>query len=330
MSTQVIVEKPPQTTAKPHKAGRRRRHFSKDLFFSVLTLVPSLILLGVFVYGFIAWTGVVSVVNWNSFIPNYTFSGLMNFFNVFQTFRFQADLRNIVVFTVLFIAGCLVVGLFLATLIDQKIRAESFFRSVFIFPMAVSFVVTGVIWSWILNPKTGVNLVLRDFGIKNLPSWYLSSAVVPNITVGDLQIGIPIALLAVLIAAVWQMSGFSMAVYLAGLRGISDDVKEAARIDGAGAWRMFFSVILPNLKGTTTTVIIILTAASLKIFGLIYAMTGPGSNFVTDMPTMNMFQTTFSGDQFSQGAAIAVVLLILLAAFIIPYLISTLKQGTQS
>ncbi len=310
--------------------GVHRRRFSWDTFSSVATLIPSLILLGVFVYGFIAWTVYVSLTKWNSFIPDFSFAGLLNYVAVFNTYRFQSDLRNIVVFTVLFIVLCLVVGLALAILVDQKIKAEGFFRSIFIFPMAISFVVTGVVWSWILNPNTGVNLILKAFGWKSLPSWFLSTTITPSIPIGQIQLGIPIALLAVLIAAVWQMSGFAMAVYLAGLRAIADDIKEAARIDGAGSWRIFFSIILPQLKATTTTIIIILTAASLKIFGLIYAMTGPGQAFVTDMPSLNMFQTTFQGDAFAQGAAIAVVLLLLIAVFIIPYLISTLRQGENS
>ncbi len=310
----------------------RRRKFHWDKFSAIATLVPSLVALGVFVYGFIGWTIYVSLTHWNSLLPDFSFAGLMNYAAIFNTYRFQSDLRNIVVFTVLFIVLCLIVGMVLAILVDQKIKGESFFRSVFIFPMAVSFVVTGVIWSWILNPKTGLNLILQAFGWNknNLPQWFLSTVIAPSFNLGQIQVGIPLALLAVLFAAVWQMSGFAMAVYLAGLRAIPEDVKEAARIDGAGVWRIFFKIVLPQLKPTTTTIIIILTAASLKIFGLIYAMTGPGQEFTTDMPSLNMFQTTFQANAFAQGAAIAVVLLLIIAVFIIPYLISTLRQGEDA
>lgn len=313
-----------------HVGASRKRRFSWDTFSSVATLVPTLIVLGVFVYGFIGWSVYVSLTNWNSFIPNYSFAGLQNYIDILQTYRFQSDLRNIVVFTVFFIAGCLIVGMCLAILLDQKVRGEGFFRSLFIFPMAISFVSTGVVWAWILNPHTGVNLILQALGMHNLPQWFLSTVVVPNIGAGQISIGIPLALLAVVIAAVWQMSGFAMAVYLSGLRGIAEEIKEAARIDGAGAWRLFFSVTLPQLRATTTTIIIILTAASLKIFGLIYAMTGSGQEFLTDMPSMNMFQTTFQANEFAQGAAIAIILLILIASFIIPYLISTLRRGDEA
>nr|WP_238413765.1 sugar ABC transporter permease [Alicyclobacillus sp. TC] len=305
---------------------RRRKRLSSGKIWSMITLIPSMILLLIFVYGFIGWTGWVSTTAWNSIIPNFLSVGLKNYQIVFQTFRFQSDIRNMVVFTILFILICLIVGLCLALLIDQRIKAESFFRSLYLFPMAISAVATGVVWSWLLNPDTGVNLILKAFGLKHVPQWFLSTRIVPGIPGGQIQIGIPIALLAVLIASVWQMSGFAMAVYLAGLRGIPDELKEAAKIDGANAWRTFWSVILPQLKATTTTIIIILTAASLKVFGLIYAMTGPGQDFVTDMPSMNMFQTTYQGDQFAQGAVISIVMLILIALFIIPYLISTLRE----
>ncbi len=319
MAQEVLPVKAPKTS-KP----LRRRHRTGDSWMPILTLAPSIGLLAIFVYGFIGWSGYVSFTNWNSFIPTLTWAGFRNYVTVLTSFRFQSDLRNIFFFTILFILGVLVVGLILALLIDQKIRAESLFRSIFIFPMAISFVVTGVIWSWLLNPTTGVNLILKSLGIPG-PQWFLSTRFVPTIHLGQLSIGIPIALLAVVLAAVWQMSGFSMAVYLGGLRAIPEELKEAARMDGASAWRTFWSVIFPNLKGTTATIVVVEAAASLKVFGLIYAMTGAGQDFTTDMPNLNMFQTTFSGDAFAQGAAIAMLLLLLMAAFTVPYVLSVLR-----
>lgn len=301
-----------------------------DNWSAVLVLIPSLIALGLFVYGFIVWTAYVSLTNWNSYIPNFRWAGLRNYISVFQTFRFQSDIRNIVVFTVLFIVGCLALGLFLAVLIDQKIRWESLFRSIFIFPMAISFVATGVIWSWLLNPQTGVNLILRSLGDTHPPQWFLSTVFVPSISAGLIQAGIPLALVAVTIAAIWQMSGFAMAIYLGGLRAIPEEMKEAARIDGAGSWRLFWTVIFPQLKSSTITAVIILSAASLKVFGLIYAMTGPGQDFTTDMPTLNMFQTTFQGSQFAQGAVIATLLFLIMAAFSIPYLLTVLRREEEA
>jgi glucose/mannose transport system permease protein len=153
--------------------------------------------------------------------------------------------------------------------------------------------------------------------------------VIPGVEWGQISFGIPLALIAVVIAAVWQLSGFAMAMYLAGLRAIPEEIREAARVDGANEWQVFRKVILPQLRPITLSVIIILGHISLKIFDLIYAMTGPGAMFVTDMPGVYMFETTFRGNHYAQGAAIAVIMLILVCALIIPYLWSNLRRGVE-
>ncbi|WP_417168675.1 carbohydrate ABC transporter permease [Terrihalobacillus insolitus] len=289
-----------------------------------LFLLPSLILIAVFVYGFIGWTGYVSVSNWNQLIPDMSFVGLDNFSSIFQTFRFQSDLRNMLFFTVFFIAGVVILGQFLAVLIDQKLKGESIFRNIFLFPMALSFVVTGVVWRWVLNPDTGMNIILDGlFGWT--PGWYTDTTIVPTLQIGQIDFGIPLALIAVMIAAIWQMTGFSLAMYLAGLRGIPEELREAARMDGATERQIYFKVILPQLQPITFGVIVMMLHISLKIFDLIYTMTGPGANFVTDMPAVNMFETTFRGNYYAEGAAIAIVLLVLVAIFIVPYLIKSRK-----
>lgn len=309
---------------------RRRRRMSRDKVWAVISLTPTLLLLGLFVYAFIVWTGWVSVSKWNSFIVDMSWNGLANFRAVFSSYRFQADLRNMVYFTIGFVVLCLIVGMFLAVLLDQKIKLEGLFRSVYLYPMAVSAAATGVVWSWLLNPSTGINLILQHFGVKHLPQWYLSPRFTPSgFHVFSIQGGLPIAFLAVLIATVWEWCGFTMALYLAGLRAIPEEIREAAKMDGASPVRAFFSVILPQLQSITVTAIILLLASSLKVFDLLYAMTGPGPNFVTDLPALDMFDTTFSADAFAQGAAIAIVLLILVMAFVVPYLISTLRQEAR-
>jgi glucose/mannose transport system permease protein len=271
---------------------------------------------GIFVYGFIAWTGYVSLSHWNSFVPDLTFAGLHNFTELFQNPRFQIDLRNTGVFTVTFLAGCLALGLLLAILLDQKIRGESFFRNVFLFPMSISFIVGGTAWQWLLNPSTGVNLVLEAVGLGRLKSaWYTEPR---------------IAIYSVVIAALWQMSGFTMAMYIAGLRGISEELREAAHVDGASEWQLYRHVILPLLTPVTVTAAIILGHISLKIFDLVFAMTGSGPAFSTDMPGIFMFETTFRGNRFAEGAAIAVVMLIMIAAVVIPYLVVSTRAEAQT
>jgi glucose/mannose transport system permease protein len=244
---------------------------------------------------------------------------LKNYLYLFNDYRFQADVRNTVVFTVLFIGLVLLMGLVLSIFLDQKIRGESIFRNIFFFPMALSFVVTGVVWQWILNPSTGVNLFLKKFGIE--PLWYTDTNILAGFKLGHIEVGVPVAILAVVIAAVWQMTGFSVAMYLAGLRGIPDELKEAARMDGATEFQVYRKVIIPLLRPITISVVIIMAHISLKIFDLIFAMTGPGANYVTDVPGVYMFETTFRGNYYANGAAIAIMMLLSVAIFIVPYLI---------
>lgn len=299
---------------------------ASERWIPVLMILPSAIAIAVFVYGFIAWTGYVSFTDWNTLVKNLSFTGLKNYSFLFQDFRFQSDLRNTLAFTILFIAATMGIGLLLALLIDQKIKAEVLFRNIFIFPMALSFVVTGVVWQWLLNPSTGFNLILQSLGIKNVPDWYISTRIVPAISIGQIEFGLPLALIAVAIATVWQMSGFTMAMYLAGLRAIPDDLREAARVDGAKEREIWFQIILPQLKPITVSVIIILGHISLKIFDLVYAMTGPGAMFVTDVPGVYMFETTFRGNHYAQGAAISMIMLVLVSLLIVPYLISSMLK----
>ncbi|KGX84140.1 sugar ABC transporter permease [Pontibacillus marinus BH030004 = DSM 16465] len=287
-------------------------------------MLPSIILIGIFVYGFISWTGYVSLSEWRSLVPDYSFAGFENYLNLFKDFRFQADIRNTIFFTILFIGAVAIMGQLLAVLIDQNIKGESVFRNLFLFPMALSFVVTGVVWQWLLNPSTGVNLLLEKIGLS--PKWYISTEVLFGIPIGKIEFGIPVAIIAIVIAAVWQMTGFSLAMYLAGLRGIPEELKEAARIDGASEWKLYRKVIFPQLRPITMSVIIIMAHISLKIFDLIYAMTGPGANYVTDVPALYMFEKTFRAQDYASGAAIAMILLISVAVFIIPYLLMNRRE----
>lgn len=301
---------------------RPGRRFYLEKYLPLLFLTPSVIAIAIFVYGFIGWTSYVSFSNWNSLVPDFSFVGLRNYIQLFQDYRFQSDLRNTLFFTLFFIAGTLGLGFILAVSIDQKIRQESFFRNVFLFPMALSFVVTGVVWQWILNPSTGINLFLQKLGVDNLPQWYVDTNIAFGFQLGQIKFGLPLAILAVVLAAAWQMTGFSLAMYLAGLRAIPDELKEAARVDGAAEFQIYRKIIIPILTPITISITIIMAHISLKIFDLIYAMTGPGANFVTDVPGVYMFETTFRANFYAQGAAIAIIMLMLVAMFIVPYLLT--------
>ncbi len=306
--------------------------FQSERLLPVLLILPSVVAIGIFVYGFIGWTLLVSLSRWTGVAPDYTLVGLENYLRLFNTPRFQNDLRNTLVFTLFFVGGSLLVGLLLAILLDQKVRGESFFRTVYLFPMAVSFVVTGVVWRWLLTPgdprtgDLGLNQLFGLLGLHFLKSrWFTDPTVLLAVPVGAIQFGIPVALFSVILAAIWQMSGFCMAMYLAALRAIPDDLREAARVDGASEFQLYRDVIIPLLKPTTISAAIVLGHISLKIFDLVFIMTGSGPAQATDMPAIFMYETTFRDNRFAQGAAIAIVMLVLVSLVIVPYLISTLR-----
>ena len=143
---------------------KKKKQLSNDQWLAIGFITPSIIAILIFVYGFIAWTGYVSFSQWNSIIPNFAWAGLDNYKALFTDFRFQSDIRNTIVFTILFIVIVVLLGQFLAVMIDKKIKAEGLFRNIFLFPMALSFIVTGVVWRWVLNPSSGVNLFFDKLG----------------------------------------------------------------------------------------------------------------------------------------------------------------------
>jgi glucose/mannose transport system permease protein len=331
------------------RPSRRRRKRLLKLIFNERTLasaliIPSVVAICVFVYGFIAWSSVVSVSDWNTVRADYSFVGLDNFERLFQHFRFQIDVRNTIVFTVFFVGACLVIGFTLASLLDRHIVGEGIFRSIYLFPMAISFIVTGVVWRWLLAPRAGVNLLAHKAGVGLNYDWYTDPTVahVSDTSrlgeamhwiglgfVADPNYGIPLAMFAVVIAATWQMSGFVMVMYLAGLRAIPEELKEAARMDGASEGQILRHISLPLLRPVTLSAMIILGHQSLKIFDLVVSMTRRGPGFATDVPALFMFETTFQQNRFNQGAAISIVMLVTVSVLVIPYLIWSLRREAR-
>ena len=295
---------------------------SKDYLLAIAMVSPSVLAIAIFVYLFIAWTARASVSAWQGLLPDYTFVGFANFNHLFRNPRFQIDMRNTAIFTALFLAACLTVGLLLAVLLDQRPRGEGLFRNIYLFPMAVSFIVTGVVWRWLLNPATsierlsGLNLLFHQAGLGFLISrWYTHP-----------RLGIT----AIVIPATWQMSGFTMALYLAGLRSIPEPLREAARVDGASEWQIYRYVVLPLLKPVTLSAVIILGHSSLKIFDLVMAITQEGGQgYSADVPAMNMWYTAFRALRFGQGAAIAMIILSTVAILVVPYLIHTMRTEVE-
>ena len=368
---------------------------NKDQLFALLVILPSLVLVAIFVYGFIAQNLYTSLTDWGrdpaqalSANPVIRFIGLDNYRELFTGLidsRFRQDLVNTIFFTLFFIAGCLGLGLALAILLDRKPKGESTLRTIFLFPMSLSFIVTGTIWRWLLQPQGGVNRLptlvglppgrfawltsrqqILRFDWNRLPfytalvvaaalvwvgvsafrararvrGWVaLSSAAILAAWAFTLGLrwqplpfpelhGFNLAFVGIILAAIWQMSGYTMALYLAGLRGVPDELREAARVDGATELQLYRRVILPLLAPITLSAVIILGHISLKIFDLIFAMAGP-DNAPTDVPALLMYITAFRGNQFAKGAAIGFLLLLLVAVLIIPYLTTQLSRGDR-
>jgi len=292
----------------------------KDRRLAIFILLPLLLVLFVFVYGFIAWSLRISFTDWNSILPDMTWVGFANYQGLFASQRFQTDIRNTIYFTVFFITLCIVGGFFLSYLLYSKLKGESFLRTIYLFPLSLSFVVTGVLWRWIFSPEVGINSLFRMMGFKAEFGWFTSTY-----SIG----GFNVALIALIIAASWQYMGYTMAMFLAGLRGIPDQLIESAQIDGASEFAIIRHVILPIIKPITFSAMIVLGHISLKIFDLAYAMTGKGPAFVTDFPGLFMFETTFRGNHYAEGAAISIIMLILVAMVIVPYLFSTLRGDSE-
>jgi glucose/mannose transport system permease protein len=294
--------------------------FENETILAIGLLMPSIIAVAIFVYGFIAWSARVSLSKWKGLTPDFTWVGLQQYINLFNhDQRFMIDVRNTAMFTVGFILGCLILGLGLAILLDQRLKGEALFRGIFIFPMAISFIASGVVWGWLMNPATGsritgINLIFKTLGLDSLISLWHST---PQ----------PWGMAFTIIPAVWQLSGFTMALYLGGIRSISEDLREAARVDGASELEIYRQIILPMLKPVTLSAVIILGHMSLKIFDLIVAL--GNKDIRLDVPGIYMWVTTFDGTNYAQGAAIGILMLISVAILVVPYLVQSMRSETQ-
>ena len=276
-----------------------------------VALAPSFTIAFIFIYGLISWNGVLSF-SASRLLPNYEFVGWQQYATLFASERWGVAMTNLGIFSVLFIGVGLALGLGLAILLDQKIRAEGTLRTIYLYPMALSFIVTGTAWKWILNPGLGLEHLVQQWG------WTSFSF--------DWLVNPDRAIYTVVIAGVWQSAGFVMALFLAGLRGIDDSIIRAAQIDGASLPRIYWRVIIPSLRPVFFSTILVLAHISIKSFDLIMALTAGGPGFATDVPATFMYAMSFSRGQIGLGAASATVMLCTVAAIIVPYLYSELRE----
>jgi len=276
-----------------------------------IVLAPTTIVMIVCMYGFIAWTGLLSLTK-SRMMPQWEFVGLDQYVRLFNNPRWDVAVDNLFIFLILFILIALVLGLLLAIFLDQKIRNEGVIRTIYLYPMAISFIVTGTAWKWILNPGLGIEKLVRDLGFVGFEfRWLVDS---------------DMAIYTIVIAAVWQSSGFVMALFLAGLRGVDENLTKAAKIDGASTIRLYWHVILPLMRPVFFTAIVILTHIAIKSFDLVQALTGGGPGYSSDLPANFMYTFSFNRAQIGMGAASAMIMLFGVLAVLIPYLYSELRE----
>jgi len=290
---------------------RRFRDFGPPL----LLVTPTIVLVGVFVYGLIAVNFNTSLTDRHTRAPADGYVGFENYVTLFSDDTFIYSLRNVLLYTAVFLIGALFFGFLWAWLLERGVRGEGIFRTVYLFPMAVSFIASGVVWRWLLNNAqgdraSGLNRLLGSAGLDFLQtSWWT------NERWGILAIAMP---------AIWQLSGYIMALFLAGFRGVPEELREAAKVDGASEWRMYRHVIFPQLSPVTLSAIIIIGHMSLKVFDLIMAIAGQ-SNYTTQVPATQMWIEFTRGD-YALSAAIGTVMLVIVALLIVPYLVFTYRQ----
>ncbi|MBB5221684.1 glucose/mannose transport system permease protein [Amaricoccus macauensis] len=276
-----------------------------------LVLSPSLAVVLVFVYGFILFTFVLSFTD-SRILPSFGWVGLENYQKLFGLRAWGIAIDNLLIFGSLYIVICCVVGLGLAIFLDQKIRAEGFIRTIYLYPMALSFIVTGTAWKWFLDPGIGLQAVVRSWGWEGFAFEWIKDP--------------KMAIYTIVIAAVWQTSGFVMAMFLAGLRGIDTEVMKAAQIDGASTFALYRRIIIPQLRPAFMSAFVVLAHMAIKSYDLVIALTGGGPGTATEVPATFMYSYTFTRNQMGIGAASAVIMLMSIAAIMVPFIYSELRE----
>ncbi len=279
-----------------------------------IVLSPSLVVTLIFVYGFIAYTVVLSFTN-SKMLPSYDYIGLANYTKLWGLAHWITAIKNLAIFASLYIVICTVIGLMLAIFLDQKIRGERLLRPIYLYPMALSFIVTGTAWKWFLDPGIGLEHTMHLWGWTSFSFKWIKDS--------------DMAIYTVVIAAVWQTSGFVVAMFLAGLRGIDNEILKAAQIDGASNWQLYRRIVIPLLRPAFLSAFVILSHLAIKSYDLVIALTGGGPGRASELPATFMYSYTFTRNSMGIGAASAVIMLMTIAAIMIPYLYAELNEKRE-
>ena len=276
-----------------------------------IVVAPSFAVVLWFVYGFIGWTLYISFTK-SKLLPNYEFWGIHQYVRLWQMPRWHIAVENLFIFKNLFIILCIFIGVILSIFLDQKIRSEGVIKTIYLYPMALSFIVTGTAWKWILNPTMGIEKFAHQIGFENFQFDWL---VTPGMSI-----------YTIVIAGVWQSSGFIMAIFLAGLRSIDDEVIKAAKVDGASTFSIYIKIVLPMMRPVFMSAIVILVHLSIKSYDLVIALTAGGPGISSDMPAVFMTKMAFGRSEVGLASASAIMMFATVSAIIVPYLYSELRR----
>jgi glucose/mannose transport system permease protein len=309
MTDRRLIDEPSTPLGRRERLRRiAQRHMSK------LVVSPTCAVVVLFIYGFILWTGYLSLTG-SRMLPVYDLTGFGNYLRLWQMPRWNLAITNLLVFGALFVASSLAIGVGLAVLLDRRIRTDGILRIIYLYPMALSYIVTGVVWRWILDPAVGIQHFVRDLGFESFTfDWIVRQ---------------DRAIYALVIAAVWQSSGFVMALVLAAIRGVDPEIVRAAELDGASVSRTYWGIVLPSVRPVFMSAVVILVFMAVKNFDLVIALTGGGPGHASDLPTTFLYEMTFRRNQINIGTASAMTLLATVMAIIVPYLYSELRRPNR-
>jgi glucose/mannose transport system permease protein len=288
----------------------RALHLRKLTPFAALLPMALTVIVGYL--GTALWTLRVSFTSSRTFASD-TFVGMAQYQRLFENDRWLISMNNLAIYGVLFIIACIAIGFLLAVFIDQNVTGEGVLRTVFLYPYAMSFVATGLVWQWMLAPDNGIEHSIRLLGFADFRfDWILDQDMV---------------IYTVVIAAVWQASGLVMALMLAGLRGIDPEIWKAARLDGIPAWRVYMSIVLPMLGPTIATVFLLLSTAVVKLYDAVVAMTQGGPGTASEVPAKFIMDHLFLRSNIGLASAGAIVLLVPVLALLAPYVYARSRRG---
>ncbi|MEX0970693.1 MAG: sugar ABC transporter permease [Paracoccaceae bacterium] len=284
-------------------SGKRPNRLFKNMSAKIASIPMILTAVGVFVGGTL-WTITYSFTS-SRLLPRLDFVGFDNYERLFNTRRWNISIENLMIFGICSLVLSLVIGFFLATLMDRKIRGEAVFRTIYLYPFALSFIVTGLAWQWILNPEFGIQHIVRGWGFESFAFDPLNSQ--------------RYAIFGILIAGIWQGSGFVMIIMLAGLRGIDEDIWKASRVDGIPTWKTYLLIVIPMMRPVFITALVIITSGIIRVYDLVVAQTSGGPGIATEVPAKFVFDSLFGRQNLGLGFAASTMMLLAVLVILIPW-----------